>query len=327
MPSSDSTTPSPPSEPAPATDALAHGPGAVTGVDVEIGPLRAGRFELHSVTWRLSSASTGSDSGPPIVLVHGLGGSTIGWEPVGATLAATTGRRVVAFDLPGFGRSPVPRPVAPVRTHVDAVAAVLESLGPAVVVGNSMGGLVGVLAALRDPRSVDGLVLVAPALPSASFSVRSALGAARFAPAALPLLGTAVVGARARLLGPERVTAARLATITRDPGRVDPGIRDRMVELARERMRRRECHRAYAVAARSLLAAAPVAWRRLRSVACPALVVHGRHDALVPVGLVNRLRRLHPSWDYAIFDDCGHVPHLEHPEAFTEVVGEWVTRP
>src|SRR5207247_1908767 len=104
-------------------------------------------------------------TGPTLVLVHGLGGSHVNWLAVAPVLARRA--RVLAVDLAGFGRTPLGERSADVHTNrvlldrfLDAVAA-----GPAVLVGNSMGGLVALMEAALAPERVAGLVLVAPAQP------------------------------------------------------------------------------------------------------------------------------------------------------------------
>src|SRR3954469_9741776 len=107
----------------------------------------------------------GNPDGPVLVLVHGLGGSHLNWDLLAPQLTGQA--RVVALDLPGFGRSePGGR-----RTSVPANVAVLGRFldevvkEPAVLVGNSMGGMLSILTAGERPESVSGLVLLDPAIP------------------------------------------------------------------------------------------------------------------------------------------------------------------
>ena len=86
-------------------------------------------------------------TGPTLVLVHGLGGSHVNWLAVAPALAR--GARVLALDLAGFGRTPLGERSADVHANrvlldrfLDAVAA-----APAILIGNSMGGLLAMLEA------------------------------------------------------------------------------------------------------------------------------------------------------------------------------------
>src|SRR5215472_1377088 len=104
--------------------------------------------------------------GPPLVGVHGLGGSALNWIAVGEGLAAH--HRVLALDLRGFGETPLGAGTR-LRDNVRLLDLFLrEVVGrPATLVGNSMGGLLSVRQAAEHPDTVCNLVLVDPALPGA----------------------------------------------------------------------------------------------------------------------------------------------------------------
>jgi pimeloyl-ACP methyl ester carboxylesterase len=109
--------------------------------------------------------------GPPLVLVHGLAGSWRWWRAVLPTLASE--RSVHLVDLPGFGGIPGVRPFDS-DAAVEWLARWSEAaeLGPADIVGHSLGGLLCARLAARHPKTVRKLVLVAPSgLPG-----RTALG-------------------------------------------------------------------------------------------------------------------------------------------------------
>ncbi|HEX3629337.1 MAG TPA: alpha/beta fold hydrolase, partial [Candidatus Dormibacteraeota bacterium] len=100
-------------------------------------------------------------SGSPLVLVHGLGSSAavefyFNLEPMAAN------HRVLAIDLPGFGRSDKPALEYTIALFVNAVRHVMrsESLERAAVMGVSMGGRVALGLALDSPEMVDRLILV-----------------------------------------------------------------------------------------------------------------------------------------------------------------------
>ncbi|HET9450144.1 MAG TPA: alpha/beta fold hydrolase [Aggregicoccus sp.] len=114
---------------------------------------------LHS--YRLK----GEGSGPPVLLVHGLGGSANGFSRVLFGLAKRF-RQVLAVDLPGHGFSPevCGGPIC-VRAHFEALQGYCQQVvkEPAYVVGNSLGGAMAVELGAQAPELVRALALVAPA--------------------------------------------------------------------------------------------------------------------------------------------------------------------
>ena len=102
---------------------------------------------VHALTW-------GAD-GPPVVLVHGLDGSAANWVAVGQHLAED--HRVLAIDLPGFGRTALGLHRSAMTAHADLVARLTRAWtdDPVALAGNSMGGVVAALAASRHPGLAD----------------------------------------------------------------------------------------------------------------------------------------------------------------------------
>ncbi|MFD6445183.1 alpha/beta fold hydrolase [Promicromonospora sp. NPDC060204] len=133
---------------------------ATHDVAVAGGALRVGVWEPTA------PAAAGPDGAPlpAVVLVHGITASHRAWP---AVVEALPGRRVIAPDLRGRGRSnALPGPYG-MAAHADDVAAVIGALadGPAVVVGHSMGGFVSLVLTHRHPDLVARLVLVDGGLP------------------------------------------------------------------------------------------------------------------------------------------------------------------
>src|SRR5438094_6861890 len=107
----------------------------------------------------------GLGSGPPVLLVHGMGGNAAGFLPIVRAVARAS-RRVVVLDLPGHGRSPLGRGQAPATVLECAQgvgAALLELEEPAVLVGSSLGGALSLFAAAILPDRTAGVVGLNPA--------------------------------------------------------------------------------------------------------------------------------------------------------------------
>ena len=280
---------------------------------------------VHAVEWLPPARTSGA---PPVLLVHGLGANTLSWEPAAALLAETLGAPVTAIDLPGFGRSRAPGRPATLRANTEIVTAVLEQSGPSVVVGNSMGAVIGAGAAARTPDLVDALVLVNPALPQRRPTPADWLRATKYLPLMVPFVGGQVIGVRARFRGPERVVDASLGLSLSDPVRLDPDLRRRLIELSAVRLRWPEAPVAYADAARTLFLhlargldadLAALAANRV-----PALVVHGALDRLVPLAAAQDVSRRHPHLTLEVLDDTGHAPQMETPQELVDATARWL---
>lgn len=118
--------------------------------------------EVYVAGKRVSYATVGK--GEPLVLVHGLSGSSRWWTPVLPYLAAHY--RVYLVDLPGFGTARRSRPRLLVRGAAEWLSAWMQAIGigSAYIVGHSMGGYISLGLTARSPHLVRGLVLVSPAV-------------------------------------------------------------------------------------------------------------------------------------------------------------------
>jgi pimeloyl-ACP methyl ester carboxylesterase len=147
-----------------------------------------------------------SGVGPPLILVHGLGGSTRWWARNVPALARSC--RVHVIDLLGFGRSRGQCFV--LREAAGLLVGMMDRLGlaRASVVGHSMGGWIAAYAAAHFPERVERLVLVdAAALPLERLSLRQAWRMVRGLPR-LPLTLLPVLGTDALRAGPVTVIRA-----------------------------------------------------------------------------------------------------------------------
>jgi pimeloyl-[acyl-carrier protein] methyl ester esterase len=237
--------------------------------------------------------------GPDVVLVHGWGSHGGVWTDIARVLSADY--RVTVPDLPGHGRS---RDVRPLRYTPEALAGEVRAglAGPAVWVGWSMGGLVALAAAQRDPRDVTRLVLVG-ATPK---YVQSADWPHAMAPAVLDQFARDLeqdyAGTLERFLtlqmaaGEDRAVLRRLRHEMFRYGEPPTGALQAGLSLLKEEDRR----------------------ETLSAVATPALVVHGGRDRLAPVGAARHLAQQLPLARLEIQPAAGHAPFLSHPEWFLE---------
>jgi pimeloyl-ACP methyl ester carboxylesterase len=267
---------------------------------------------------------------PTQLLVHGLGGSSTNWLEVMAALSAHG--PVIAPDLPGFGRTEPPHRRAS-RTGLNArfIGAFAGALGLDRVVlhGNSMGGLLGVLTADLEPDLVERLVLVDPALPARLRSMRRISGRtlARFAPFAVPPLGRAVLRLAWERGTPESLYHETADFIHGDPANLSAEMEElgiANVAWGREQPWRLD---GFVTAATSVVSAVTVGSRAVTAaverVEAPTLLLWGDLDRLVGRDVVDHLVDRRPDWDLHVFSSVGHVPQLEAPRDYVEVVGGW----
>jgi pimeloyl-ACP methyl ester carboxylesterase len=232
------------------------------------------------VRTRLGYARVGGE-GPPVVLVHGLAVSSLYYVPLGRRLRAR-GHRVVAPDLPGYGRSPTPPRPLDIPQLADAVIDWLDLLdvGRATVVGNSLGGQIAVDLAARRPERVEKLVLVGPTMDPAAPTLRGqAWRLARDIVRESPLLNLAEARDYLRM-GPRRIIA------TARFGLDDPFE------------------------------------QKLHGVAAPALVLRGERDTIASQAWIERIAAALPNGRVAVVPGVAHAAHWSAADAVARLVEE-----
>jgi pimeloyl-ACP methyl ester carboxylesterase len=258
----------------------------------------------------------GGAAGPPLVLVSGAGESLLTWAPVFGELVAR--RRTVAYDRAGLGGSD---PLWPVTgpAEVDDLAALLDAVGPAVVVGHSWGGLLAQLAAYARPGQVAGLVLVDPThedvFAAVPLSLRVMSGAMMRGMSALHRFGLA--GRTLRSMG--RQLASRTTG--------EPAAREAIARAYAAAYRRRSQFRM--IAAENRIADRCGPWvRPLRARSTlPDVPVEVLSAGQKPAVLRDRAAALHealadaaPCGRFTMVDDAGHYIHHQRPDAVLAAV-------
>jgi pimeloyl-ACP methyl ester carboxylesterase len=236
-----------------------------------------------------------SGSGPPLVLLHGIGLDRRVWEPLLPYLEPE--REAIAVDLPGFGES-APLSVTPtIPALADAVQAFLgeSGLDRPHVAGNSLGGAIALeLGARGAARTVCALSPAGLARGREGLYERGSLRATHATARALDRFAHVAYGGRVRrtlLLSqifarPWRVPAEAAAHMNHSTARA-PGFLPTLPEVGRRPPAR------------------PV---------CPATVAWAEHDRLLLTSRqAPRARRLLPDVHHTILTGCGHVPMWDDP--------------
>ena len=251
--------------------------------------------------------------GPPLVLIHGLGGSAANWALLAPALARR--RRVVIPDLPGHGGSS-PLPVVPnLDAFADRVALVAEreTAVPAPIVAHSFGGVIALRLAARRPEVVTGAVLAAPA------GISSTGRRARY--------GLRIVG----LFQPAKLAARYRGTIARSEllrracfgywGAADPAALPSEAVLAF--LDGPRLHTDTASAARALVRTDPRG--DLGAIRCRCLLLWGARDRQLAIGdgfeYARRLRA-----ELRVIPDCGHLLIGERPDACLDAIESFLER-
>ncbi len=260
------------------------------------------------------------------VLIHGLGGSHLSWVQVAAGLSGLG--RVVALDLPGFGRSPEAGRGTKVMDSRRSLSRFLDRVakGQVVLVGNSMGGLVAMTEAAVEPDRVAGLVLTASVFPWVRGSLPHPFVLWAFALYDVESIGERVVRTRRRSVKPERFVALGLRLLTVEPARIPADIVELQVELIRDTRDDPDQPHAFIEAARSITSFVrnpSVSSRAMDAIRCPVLVIHGRRDRFVPARFVEAALSSHPAWRGRILPGVGHVPQMERPDRWLNEVADW----
>ena len=245
-------------------------------------------------------------SGPPLVLIHGLGHRRQAWDPVLDRL--TPHRDVITLDLPGHGASP---PLSTggknaVAVMADKVADLLASLGldRPHVAGNSLGGALALVLAARG-RAASATALSPAGFPNHGYQVgyaraffNVALMSARTLRPAVPRLARSAAG-RTALFG---LVVDRPAAMT--PEQVEGGMAG--ILLARDAI--------HAVFATFEPFTAPVPDD------VPVTIAWGTKDRILPPANARVARQRLPRARFMSLPGCGHVPMTDDPELVARVL-------
>jgi pimeloyl-ACP methyl ester carboxylesterase len=247
------------------------------------------------------------DEGPhddpaPIVLLHGTSASLHTWE--GWAQALRTKRRVIRFDLPGFGLtgSNAENDYS-TDAYVTFLRAVMDSLDVQrfVLAGNSLGGQIAWAAAAAMPHRVERLILVdAGGYPPESLTT----------PPSLPLGFRIARTPGLRLLMqytlPRGIVESSLRKVYGDGSKVTPELVDLYFDMALRAGNRQALARRIEQGYTGNVAL-------LKDIKIPTLVLWGGKDRLLPLEAAQRFERDIPGAKLVVFDDLGHVPQEEDP--------------
>ena len=288
---------------------------------------------VHWIEFTADNGRGTSASQPPIVFVHGLGGSHLNWCLLGPRLAA--GRRAVALDLHGFGLTPGLRANSTVQANARLLDRWIQTVigEPVILVGNSMGGLISILEASSNPDLIKGVVLLDPALPLPPQKPDWQVSG-QFLLYAIPGLGEFAVAKLMASVSPDKAVQQLVQLCFADPSRADPEMIRAEVALSTKRhpatpAQAKARARIFLAAARSLLRVLSRRQRFAKMMAgidVPVLLIGGEDDRLVPVAAMRQAAARNPRWESVILAGVGHTPMLEVPDDTSAAIRDWLDR-
>ena len=261
----------------------------------------------HRVSYRTAG------SGPLLVLIHGIAGSSATWEEVLPALAERY--TVVAPDLLGHGLSAKPRTDYSLGAYASGIRDLLGVLGyeRGTIVGHSLGGGVAMQFAYQFPERCERMVLVSSGGLGHELHLLLRAAALPGAEWVLPLLCSSAlcdaVDGAARLLGRAGLRAGPdLDEVWRSFASLsDPDARQAFIHTVRTVI---DIRGQRASAGDRLYLAAEM----------PTMIIWGEHDPLIPVAHAYSAHERIRGSRLEIFADAGHFPYRDHPLRFVEVL-------
>lgn len=271
--------------------------------------VRAGGLKLH-----LYDAAPQSCA--PVLLLHGLGDEADSWQRLIPLLVPH--RRVIAPDLPGFGRSEHPRRAYTLRFFTQSLQDLLEALFPrsdsrVTLVGSSLGAAIALRFALEHPERVERLFLLDGPVIRGRLNPRLLLFS-------LPVLGERLYNSFRR---DQELAYASLRPYYHDLEALPLELRAFLRERVWERVWSDEQRRAYLSTYRWLVWQA--LWGlfkpgELRGLKVPTTIVWGEQDHIAPADSARALAESIPGSRLVTLKDCGHLPQQEKPEELARLL-------
>lgn len=263
-------------------------------LDIDGGPMVVDIYDPPSPTAR-----------PPLLLIHGWGGSGRYWKATVDRLGNEYS--IIVPDLPGVGRSLPVRGARNIFNQAAAVEALIDHLGigSLYVVGHSMGAAIAILFATRRPALIPRLVLTAVSFARNDSERNTFLGIMSVASVVMRLRGTWMADV------PWLVQQSAQRYFYRVPDQPDL-LRAGFIDYLQMD------HGTAIASARS--AVSPAIVEAARSIRTPTLFIFGRQDQAMPTENADYTAQTIPGSQMRWIEECGHLPMVEHPDEYVAIV-------
>jgi pimeloyl-ACP methyl ester carboxylesterase len=254
--------------------------------------------------------------GPAVVLLHGIGSSSLTWDSVASAL--TERHDVIAPDFLGHGASAKPRGDYSLGAFAGGIRDLLQLIGVerATIVGHSLGGGVAMQLAYQHPELCERLVLVSSGGLGHSVSPLLRAAALPGSEWVLPIVAGAAGGVGAKVGGVLARVGLRAGNDVAEVGRGMADLGDREARLAFL-----DTLRAVVGPGGQRVSALD---RLYLAADLPLLIVWGERDPIIPVGHGRRAHAAVPGSEMLEIPGAGHFPQLDDPAGFVAAVSRFI---
>jgi pimeloyl-ACP methyl ester carboxylesterase len=255
-------------------------------------------------------------AGDPILCLHGLGASIYSWRHLVEPLSKTN--QVILVDFKGNGKSPKPRDTSySIEDKTNEIYQLIndEGLSNLTLVGNSLGGGISLLLAMRlieeHPGRLAKLILIDSAADK------------RFVPIHLKLVRS-FFGPILIYTAPSRLAA--LMTLRYCYHNTKKVTREQIKAYAEPLASAGGKHAFLQTAKRCIPENADELLEKLGQINVPTLIIWGRQDKVLPLEVGEILHRAIPNSTLEILEECGHVPQEEKPEETVRLISRFLAQ-
>jgi pimeloyl-ACP methyl ester carboxylesterase len=253
-------------------------------------------------------------SGDPILCLHGLGASMFSWRHFIAPFSESN--KLILVDLKGCGKSPKPGDTHySIQEHADEIYKLIlaENLTKLTLVGNSLGGGIALLVAIRlceqEPGRLSKLILIDSA------------GDKRYLPPHLRLVRS-ILGAPLVYLAPSKLAAKMtLRTCYYDRNKMTA---EQVAAYAGPMASRGGRHALLQMCRQCIPPNADERLAKVSTITVPTFILWGRQDRVIPLRVGELLHQAIPNSTLEIIEQCGHIPQEENPDETIALISKFL---